>query len=150
MRLIFSEAVDLDEPCMKSYWIPMVLEWKRLFEFSQDMKITKFLCFNLYLKLLHHLFIVSNYKICSPITSIHPRNCAMGDIYLHLLQDSLMEFSYDAELAGVSYGIDLHVHGIQVCIHPIQSQLNHSYQQFSCVVVRGILRNLIIELFCEI
>ena len=40
----------------------------------------------------------------------------MGDIYLHLLQDSLTEFSYDAELAGVSYRIDLHPHGIQVCV----------------------------------
>ena len=45
----------------------------------------------------------------------------MGDIYLHLLQDSLTEFSYDAELAGVSYRTDLHVHGIQVCEAPSQS-----------------------------
>jgi len=63
-----------------------------------------------------------NIEFSSPITSIHPRHCALGDIYLHLLKDSLTEFTYDAELAGISYRTDLHFHGIHLKIKGYNSK----------------------------
>ena len=45
----------------------------------------------------------------------------MVDIFLQLLQDSLTEFSYDAELAGISYRTELNMHGIQVMLRVTES-----------------------------
>ncbi|XP_065058104.1 insulin-degrading enzyme-like [Rhopilema esculentum] len=62
------------------------------------------------------------FEFSSPVTFSHPRHCAMVEIFLNLLQDSLTEFSYDAELAGVSYRTELHVHGIQLRIKGYNSK----------------------------
>eukprot|EP00794_Sanderia_malayensis_P007262 gene7262-8072_t len=62
------------------------------------------------------------FEFSSPLTSSHPRNCALVDIFLHLLQDSLTEFSYDAELAGISYRTELNMHGIQLRVKGYNSK----------------------------
>lgn len=64
------------------------------------------------------------FEFSSPLASSHPRHCAMVDIFLHLLHDSLTEYSYNAELAGISYFTELTLHGIQLRVRGYNSKQN--------------------------
>ncbi|EDO28044.1 predicted protein, partial [Nematostella vectensis] len=54
------------------------------------------------------------FEITSPLAYIDPCHCNMAYIFLQLLKDSLNEYAYDAEIAGVTYNLDNTMYGIFV------------------------------------
>ncbi len=50
----------------------------------------------------------------TPLANDSPRNAALSQLYVDLLQDSLNEFSYPAVLAGLHIGVLKHLRGISV------------------------------------
>lgn len=52
----------------------------------------------------------------SPLASPTPYLTVMGQIYQQLIDDSLSEFAYDAELAGLEYSISHHSQGMDVAV----------------------------------
>ena len=58
----------------------------------------------------------ANVNIClrSPIVSLTPLMAVMGQLYRELVEDSLMEYAYDAEIAGLDYAISSHAQGFDV------------------------------------
>jgi hypothetical protein len=47
-------------------------------------------------------------------------------LYTDLLKDSLNEYSYDAEVAGLHYNIENQLEGMLVCILESMAKLHHS------------------------
>lgn len=72
---------------------------------------------------LHALFCVCNplsddcHFLCSPFAYVDPLHCNMAYLYLELLKDSLNEYAYAAELAGLNYDLQNTVYGMYVSIH---------------------------------
>lgn len=60
----------------------------------------------------------ANIDLClrSPIVNVSPRRVVEGQLYKELVEDSLMEYAYDAELAGLEYSIHHHAQGLDVAI----------------------------------
>ncbi|EDO37735.1 predicted protein [Nematostella vectensis] len=56
------------------------------------------------------------FEITSPLAYIDPCHCNMAYIFLQLLKDSLNEYAYDAEIAGVTYNLDNTMYGIFMSI----------------------------------
>ena len=54
--------------------------------------------------------------ICSPLAYSDPLHCNMNRLFLMLLVDSLTEYAYDAELAGLKYQLNVSIYGISVSI----------------------------------
>lgn len=57
-----------------------------------------------------------NVLLRSPLMNPTPYMAVMGQVYKELVEDSLTEYSYDAELAGLDYGISLHSQGMDVAV----------------------------------
>lgn len=56
-----------------------------------------------------------------------PLHCNMAYLYLELLKDSLNEYAYAAELAGLNYDLQNTIYGMYVSIHsPIALTLHPS------------------------
>lgn len=55
--------------------------------------------------------------LCSPFAYVDPLHCNMAYLYLELLKDSLNEYAYAAELAGLNYDLQNTVYGMHVSIH---------------------------------
>lgn len=55
--------------------------------------------------------------LCSPFAYVDPLHCNMAYLYLELLKDSLNEYAYAAELAGLNYDLQNTVYGMYVSIH---------------------------------
>lgn len=53
-------------------------------------------------------------SFCSPLAYRDPLHCNMNRLFVMLLKDSLTEYAYDAELAGLKYHIDVSIYGIIV------------------------------------
>lgn len=53
----------------------------------------------------------------SPFAYVDPLHCNMAYLYLELLKDSLNEYAYAAELAGLNYDLQNTVYGMYVSIH---------------------------------
>lgn len=53
----------------------------------------------------------------SPFAYMDPLHCNMAYLYLELLKDSLNEYAYAAELAGLNYDLQNTVYGMYVSIH---------------------------------
>lgn len=53
-------------------------------------------------------------QIISPFASVSPLADVMNSLFVSLAQDSLNEFTYDAECAGLSYSLNSSYCGIQV------------------------------------
>lgn len=61
----------------------------------------------------------------SPFAYVDPLHCNMAYLYLELLKDSLNEYAYAAELAGLNYDLQNTVYGMYVSIknpHPSTSR----------------------------
>ncbi|KAJ8025523.1 Insulin-degrading enzyme [Holothuria leucospilota] len=56
------------------------------------------------------------FEFSSPLAYLDPVSCNMTSLFSVLLRDSLNEYAYDAELAGISYSIDSTIYGIQISI----------------------------------
>ncbi|TKA83576.1 hypothetical protein B0A55_00413 [Friedmanniomyces simplex] len=52
----------------------------------------------------------------TPLLNLTPLNAITGHLYKELVEDSLIEYSYDAELAGLEYGISPTSDGIDVVV----------------------------------
>ncbi len=50
----------------------------------------------------------------SPLAYRDPLHCNMNRLFVMLLKDSLTEYAYDAELAGLKYNVDVSIYGINV------------------------------------
>lgn len=57
-------------------------------------------------------------SLCSPFAYVDPLHCNMAYLYLELLKDSLNEYAYAAELAGLNYDLQNTVYGMHVSIPP--------------------------------
>uniref|UniRef100_A0A3Q0QWJ7 Insulin-degrading enzyme n=1 Tax=Amphilophus citrinellus TaxID=61819 RepID=A0A3Q0QWJ7_AMPCI len=67
-----------------------------------------------------------NFEFFSPFAYVDPLHCNMAYLYLELLKDSLNEYAYAAELAGLNYDLQNTVYGMYVSIHnPSPSQSSH-------------------------
>ena len=60
----------------------------------------------------------ANIDVClrSPLSNLTPLMTVMGHLYKELVKDSLSEYSYDAELAGLDYSIAHHSQGLDVAV----------------------------------
>ncbi|KAF1343553.1 STE23-like protein [Delphinella strobiligena] len=58
----------------------------------------------------------ANLKVCfrSALVNISALNAVLSHLFTDLVEDSLTEYSYDAELAGVNYEISNHAQGLDV------------------------------------
>lgn len=54
----------------------------------------------------------------SPFAYVDPLHCNMAYLYLELLKDSLNEYAYAAELAGLSYDLQNTIYGMYVSTQP--------------------------------
>ena len=54
------------------------------------------------------------YFFCSPLAYVDPCHCNMAQVFLELLTDSLNEYGYDAEVAGVDYKLEQTMYGFCV------------------------------------
>jgi len=52
------------------------------------------------------------FQLKSPLSYSSPSNNVKTQLYVNLLKDSLNEYSYDADLAGLSYGLETTVEGM--------------------------------------
>lgn len=50
----------------------------------------------------------------NPLTGVTPANAAKSRLYCELVKDALVEYSYDAEIAGLDYGLVSHEAGLGV------------------------------------
>jgi len=55
-------------------------------------------------------------SLCSPFAYVDPLHCNMAYLYLELLKDSLNEYAYAAELAGLNYDLQNTIYGMFVNI----------------------------------
>lgn len=55
----------------------------------------------------------------SPFAYVDPLHCNMAYLYLELLKDSLNEYAYAAELAGLNYDLQNTVYGMHVSIYSL-------------------------------
>ena len=60
----------------------------------------------------------ANVDVClrSPLTNATPLTAVMSQIYKDLVDDSLTEYTYDAELAGLQYSVSNHPQGFDVVV----------------------------------
>lgn len=60
----------------------------------------------------------ANIDLClrSPMVNVSPLAAVMTQLYKELVQDSLSEYSYDAEIAGLEYSIMSHGQGLDVAV----------------------------------
>lgn len=65
---------------------------------------------------------LSSLRCCclhSPFAYVDPLHCNMAYLYLELLKDSLNEYAYAAELAGLNYDLQNTIYGMYVSIQII-------------------------------
>lgn len=53
----------------------------------------------------------------SPLVNTTPLTSVMAQLYQALVEDSLVEYAYDADIAGLDYKINLHAQGIDVSVN---------------------------------
>ncbi|KAK2572345.1 Insulin-degrading enzyme [Acropora cervicornis] len=56
------------------------------------------------------------FEITSPLAYVDPGHCNMARLFVELLKDSLNEYAYNAEIAGVDYKIENTMYGICLSI----------------------------------
>ncbi|XP_008320371.2 insulin-degrading enzyme isoform X1 [Cynoglossus semilaevis] len=57
-----------------------------------------------------------NFEFFSPFAYVDPLHCNMAYLYLELLKDSLNEYAYAAELAGLNYDLQSTVYGMYLSV----------------------------------
>lgn len=67
-----------------------------------------------------HTYLVPKACVCfhitSPLAYRDPLHCNMNGLFAMLLKDSLTEYAYDAELAGLKYHVDINVYGVSLSV----------------------------------
>ncbi|XP_032806215.1 insulin-degrading enzyme [Petromyzon marinus] len=63
-----------------------------------------------------------NFEFFSPFAYVDPLHCDMAYLYVELLKDSLNEYAYAADLAGLSYTLQNTVYGIHLSIKGYQDK----------------------------
>lgn len=60
----------------------------------------------------------ANINVClrTPLLNITPLTATIGQMYKELVEDSLTEYAYDAELAGLDYSLSNHAQGFDISI----------------------------------
>ncbi|CAB3989452.1 insulin-degrading enzyme isoform X1 [Paramuricea clavata] len=56
------------------------------------------------------------FQITSPLAYRDPLHCNMNRLFVMLLKDSLTEYAYDAELAGLNYNVNVSIYGINLSV----------------------------------
>lgn len=56
-----------------------------------------------------------------------PLHCNMAYLYLELLKDSLNEYAYAAELAGLSYDLQNTIYGMYVSTHALEPSTHQHF-----------------------
>lgn len=77
---------------------------------SDDLKVLKERC-------LFETQALVNFVCCffiSPLAYVDPVHCNMAHLFVELLKDSLNEYAYAAEIAGVNYKLENTMYGIYV------------------------------------
>ncbi|XP_078079642.1 insulin-degrading enzyme isoform X1 [Mustelus asterias] len=57
-----------------------------------------------------------NFEFFSPFAYVDPLHCNMAYLYLELLKDSLNEYAYAAELAGLNYDLQSTIYGMYLVV----------------------------------
>lgn len=65
----------------------------------------------------------------SPFAYVDPLHCNMAYLYLELLKDSLNEYAYAAELAGLNYDLQNTIYGMYVSTQ-IQGNVMFTFLHF--------------------
>lgn len=63
----------------------------------------------------------------SPFAYVDPLHCNMAYLYLELLKDSLNEYAYAAELAGLSYDLQNTIYGMYVSTHVLEPSTHQRF-----------------------
>ena len=63
----------------------------------------------------------------SPFAYVDPLHCNMAYLYLELLKDSLNEYAYAAELAGLSYDLQNTIYGMYVSTHVLEPSTHQHF-----------------------
>ena len=63
---------------------------------------------------IYPLYTTVSISLFSPLAYRDPLHCNMNRLFVMLLKDSLTEYAYDAELAGLNYHVDVSIYGIIV------------------------------------
>ncbi|XP_037637907.1 insulin-degrading enzyme isoform X1 [Sebastes umbrosus] len=65
-----------------------------------------------------------NFEFFSPFAYVDPLHCNMAYLYLELLKDSLNEYAYAAELAGLNYDLQNTVYGMYLSVKGYSDKQN--------------------------
>ena len=71
-------------------------------------------------------------KLVSPLAHFSPQHAVLTVLYSRLLEDSLQEYSYDADIAGLRYELSSAVSGLSV----VFSGYNHKLSVLVCEVMK--------------
>lgn len=68
----------------------------------------------------------ANVHVClrSPLVNLTPLNAVLTQLYRELVRDSLDEYSYAAELAGIAYDIQNHAQGLDVVVQGYNDKMS--------------------------
>lgn len=75
-----------------------------------------------------------NFEISSPLAYSDPTNCNMTNLFVSLFKDSLNEYAYDAELAGLHYDLNCTIYGMALAVG--------GYNEKQDVLLRKIMEKL--------
>lgn len=101
----------------------------------------RILC-NEYVDVHHKLDVTFNrpkavivFELKTPFAYLTPWHCMMTKMFTYLLEDSLTEYSYDAAKAGLHYGLNLTLRGMQLSVegynHRIQVLLDAALEKMA-------------------
>jgi len=67
---------------------------------------------------------IVNVELFSPVAYVGPLTTALNYVFVHLILDSLSEYSFNADLAGFSYGVVNTVYGMDVRVSGYNDKLD--------------------------
>ena len=77
----------------------------------------------------------------SPVACISPRVAVMTELFCELIQDALVEYSYAAELAGLSYDLQSYSIGLNVSVHGYNDKMSVLLEKVMETVHKGEVRD---------
>ncbi|KAI9597576.1 Metalloenzyme, LuxS/M16 peptidase-like protein [Syncephalis fuscata] len=80
------------------------------------------------------------FSLKSPLAYNTPRNCVLARLYAEVLRDTLNQYTYDAEVSGLGYHLEMQQDGILLCL----DGYNHKMPLLARKVVEQ-MRNLKID-----
>ena len=67
---------------------------------------------------------VLKFELRNPLVYLDPVNVNMANLYVELLKDSLTEYSYMAELAGLKYALNATNYGLSVSVSGFSDKMD--------------------------